>query len=108
MAVITGPQPSPSREGLAPPRSFLGTRNAGDRVFRGLCQLACVAILTAVGLLIVVLVVESMPAVDGVGYGFVTTKKWDPRNNLFGSLSFVYGTVVTSALAMLIAVPLGV
>jgi phosphate transport system permease protein len=90
------------------PRSFLGIANFGDRVFKGMCQSACILILVLVGLLLVVLLVESLPSVEESGLSFLFSKDWDPRNHIFGSLAFVYGTLITSAIAMLIAVPLGV
>jgi phosphate transport system permease protein len=42
------------------------------------------------------------------GFGFFTSRTWDPVNEEFGALPFIYGTVVSSALALLVAVPLGV
>jgi phosphate transport system permease protein len=43
-----------------------------------------------------------------MGWSFLTTTVWDPNTNQFGALSFIYGTVVTSALSLLFAVPVGV
>jgi phosphate transport system permease protein len=55
-----------------------------------------------------VLVRESIPALKEIGWGFFTDDTWDPVKGVYGALAFIYGTVVTSAIAMLIAVPLGV
>ena len=42
------------------------------------------------------------------GWRFISTSDWDPNNDIFGALPFIYGTCVTSFLALLIAVPTGV
>ena len=48
-----------------------------------------------------------MPAFQAFGLGFFTTQIWNPVTEKFGALAPIYGTVVTSAIAMAIAVPLG-
>jgi phosphate transport system permease protein len=59
-------------------------------------------------LLVVVLAWKSLLSIETTGWGFFTTTKWDPVHKIFGAKAFVYGTIVTSVIAMLIAVPLGV
>src|ERR1700733_11484347 len=61
-------------------------------------------------LLAAVLTWQSWTAIVSNGLRFFTSANWDPSDNVrdFGSLAFVYGTIVTSVIAMLIAVPLGV
>jgi phosphate transport system permease protein len=54
------------------------------------------------------LVVESMPTIRKFGWSFVVGTNWDPVVESFGALPFVYGTLVSSLLALVIAVPLGV
>lgn len=51
---------------------------------------------------------KSQPAIKTFGWHFLTTSTWDPNAGRFGALPFLYGTCVTSFLALLIAVPLGV
>jgi phosphate transport system permease protein len=80
----------------------------GDEVAY-LLTLAC----TVVTFLIVVFLVgelwfRSQPAVKAFGWSFLTSSAWDPNSGRFGALPFIYGTCVTSLLALLIAVPLGV
>jgi phosphate transport system permease protein len=48
------------------------------------------------------------PAVEKYGLGFVVSQDWDPVNDAYGALTLIYGTAVSSALALLIATPLGV
>lgn len=80
----------------------------GDEVAY-LATLACaVAILLIVGLLVFELWTNSRPTIHTFGWSFLTSSTWDPNGGKFGALPFIYGTCVTSALALLIAVPLGV
>ena len=85
-------------------RSSAGGR--GDRLFR-LAVRAAGASVFVVGLgLLVSLVWESQEAIRAFGLRFLVTSTWDPVAGEFGTLPFVYGTLVSSALAMVIAVPL--
>ncbi|HVK17015.1 MAG TPA: phosphate ABC transporter permease subunit PstC [Fimbriiglobus sp.] len=84
-------------------------------VFTAATRAAGLFILTLVAGLVVVLVWESLPALKNADtYNLFTSARWDPKPASagappsFGSLAFVYGTVATSVIAMLIAVPLGV
>src|SRR5262245_3685117 len=80
---------------------------ASDRLFKLACQSAAVLVLVLMALLVVSLAVESWPAVRHFGPAFLVTQAWDPRGNL-GALTFVWGTLITSAVAMVLAVPLGI
>jgi phosphate transport system permease protein len=94
-----------------PPPRPAGLRSwaaAGDGLFRLVCQGAAALILAVMAVLVGVLVWQSWLAIRTVGFGFLTRKEWDPVHRVFGSLAFVYGTVVTSLIALVIAVPLGV
>ena len=55
-----------------------------------------------------VLIWQSWLSIGTTGFSFFTSNTWDLGRQQFGSLTFVYGTCVTSLIAMLIAVPLGV
>ena len=82
------------------------TGRRGDRLFGFAIRTAAAAVLL-VGLgLVVSLTWESQEAMRAFGIRFLFTSTWDPVAGEFGALPFVYGTVVSSALAMLIAVPL--
>src|SRR6185369_5979218 len=61
-------------------------------------------------LLLVVIFANSWLSIRTTGWRFFTGTEWNPQEDhqIFGALAFIYGTVVTSAIAMLIAVPLGV
>ena len=105
--MATAPAPTEPRRLASPGARWLAV---GDAAFGLLCRSASWLILGVAALLLVVLVERSLPAMRVYGFGFVTHSDWDPNSKppVFGSLAFVYGTVVTSAIAMLIALPLGV
>ena len=69
---------------------------------------AALAVLIIFGGVIVSLVFGAMPAMKAFGLGFITTEAWSPTRERFGALAPIYGTLVTSAIAMLIALPVGI
>ncbi|HEX5998385.1 MAG TPA: phosphate ABC transporter permease subunit PstC [Hyphomicrobiaceae bacterium] len=78
-----------------------------DTVFHALTRAAAYAVLALLGGVIVALVSGALPALQKFGLGFLTTQRWNPVTEVFGGLAPIYGTVVTSLIAMLIAVPVG-
>ncbi len=78
-----------------------------DRVFHQVTRAAAVVVLIILGGVIVSLVHGSLPAMKAFGFGFLTSQAWNPVTENFGALPAVYGTVITSLVAMLIAVPAG-
>ncbi len=97
---------APSRTSV--PRGGRELARLGDVVFKNVCRAAAVAVLVVAALLVVFLVKESWPAMRTIGLRFFTHTNWDPTRHDYGALAFVWGTLATSALAMLVAVPLGV
>ena len=78
-----------------------------DRAFKGL-TLAFALVATALPVLIAIeLSRTSSQSVHRFGWGFITSRTWDPVREVFGALPFAYGTIVSSLLALVIAVPLG-
>jgi len=51
---------------------------------------------------------DSIPAIREFGWQFWVTETWDPVDEIYGALPMIYGTLVSSAIALLLAVPLGV
>jgi phosphate transport system permease protein len=78
----------------------------GDVVFRALLTVFGVAVIVLVAGIAAVLTGAAMPAIKHFGPAFLWTSRWDPVHSIFGALPFVFGTVVSSALALLIAVPI--
>jgi phosphate transport system permease protein len=85
----------------------LGRLRKTDIAFRFVTKAAAVAVLAILSGVILSLVVGSMPAFNAYGFSFVTTEVWNPVTEKFGALAPIYGTLVTSFIAMLIAVPVG-
>ena len=79
----------------------------GDAIFRILTRSAAIGVLVILGGVIVSLLIGSMPALREFGFGFLIDQRWNPVTEKFGALAPIYGTVVTSFIAMLIAVPIG-
>ena len=80
---------------------------AGDMVFLNATMLAAFAVLVLLGGVFVALVEGSIPAFRAFGLGFLATERWNPVTEKFGALAPIYGTLVTSLIAILIAVPVG-
>ena len=77
----------------------------GDLVFAGVARLAAVVTLVLLFAIIVSLVVGAWPSIRHFGLAFVWTPDWDPVQQKFGGLVMIYGTLMTSLIALLIAVP---
>jgi phosphate transport system permease protein len=78
-----------------------------DNVYRWLTRSAAIGVLVILGGIIVSLFIGSLPALREFGFSFLTEQRWNPVTEKFGALAPIYGTVVTSFIAMLIAVPVG-
>ena len=76
-----------------------------DRLFAGACLFFALLVLAILGGIILSLVVGSIPALSTFGLDFFTRTTWNPNTEVFGALAPIYGTVVTSLIAMLIGVP---
>jgi phosphate transport system permease protein len=92
-----------AQPGLRPRRASAGP--IGDTVFRALTLIAAIAVLVILGAVILALVRGSLPALEKFKLDFFITEAWNPVTEEFGALAPVYGTLVTSAIAMLFGVP---
>src|SRR5712672_1388502 len=79
----------------------------GDTAFRHLTRAAAILVLIILSGVIIALIKGSLPALQAFGLNFLIEERWNPVTEKFGALAPIYGTLVTSFLAMLIAVPLG-
>ena len=79
----------------------------GDSAFRYLTRAAALSVLVLLSGVIVALIIGAWPALREFGFGFLVSQRWNPVTENFGALAPIYGTVVTSFIAMLIAVPVG-
>jgi phosphate transport system permease protein len=78
-----------------------------DAIFRALTLMAAIAVLIILGGVFVSLTSGAAPALRTFGLKFLYTEVWNPVTEQFGALAPIYGTLVTSFIAMLIAVPVG-
>ena len=82
------------------------TGNTGDAIFRALLLTAATLTVLIVGMMIFALAYESRLSIRQFGLGFITGTDWDPVKREFGALAFIYGTIVSSLIAVVISVPL--
>ena len=89
-------------------RSFLHQRSVGrwaDGAFGGLMLVCALSIFAIVLLIVFVLVKNSQLSIHAFGWKFFTGSSWDPVSGDFGALPFIFGTVLSSVLAVAMAVP---
>ncbi len=79
----------------------------GDVLFRYLTRSAGIGVLMLLSGVIVSLIIGALPAFGKFGLSFLASERWNPVTEIFGALPAIYGTIVTSLIAMLIAVPVG-
>jgi phosphate transport system permease protein len=80
----------------------------GDARFRILTRSAAILVVVIFAGVIITLLDGAMPAIKTFGLPFFTTSKWNPVTGQFGALASIYGTLITSFGAMIIAVPVGI
>jgi phosphate transport system permease protein len=85
-----------------------GGSNTGDRLFEGIVTTLAAAVPVLLAAIVVLLLVDALPAVQRFGLAFLTDSTWNPVAEQFGAAAYVYGTVVTSLIALLLAAPVGV
>ncbi|MBV9151837.1 MAG: phosphate ABC transporter permease subunit PstC [Alphaproteobacteria bacterium] len=86
-------------------RSAAGHGAFGDLAFQTLTFVFAIIVLVVLAGVIASLVSGALPALGQFGLGFIVTEAWNPVTEKFGALAPIYGTLVTSAIAMLIAIP---
>ena len=78
-----------------------------DSIFFNLTRAAAYFVLVLLGGVIIALVVGAWPAMREYGFGFLVSQSWNPVTEVFGGMAPIYGTIITSVLAMILAVPIG-
>jgi phosphate transport system permease protein len=105
----TGEEPlpgsSPFRISVAVP--LRAKRNLGDFIFKNLTLLFAIFVFSLVFLMAFEMCRGSQESINKFGWNFLTSTTWDPVQDVYGALPFIYGTVVSSVLALIIAIPLG-
>lgn len=95
-ALTTAPEGSAILEG----------KSIGDRIYRALTTGFAVAIPVLLAFIAFEVIAAAWPALRHFGFGFLTSGEWDTQRGLFGAAPMIYGTVVSSVLALLLAAPL--
>ncbi len=99
---------SPARRADTAARATVLNRfRSTDRIFGGLTLTAAILVLVLLGGVILSLVIGSLPAFQAFGFHFLTSETWNPNDDVYGALGAIYGTILTSAIAMAIAIPVG-
>jgi len=104
MTLTTAPPSPPVPKALTSP----GRAGLSDRAFRVLSLGCGLLVLVILGLIAVAMTQKAWPAFTYDGLTFFTSTRWAPSAEVFGSLPFVYGTVVTAVIALVLAVPLSI
>ncbi|MBK8609925.1 MAG: phosphate ABC transporter permease subunit PstC [Chitinophagaceae bacterium] len=84
-------------------RSFRQIRM--EKIFRSSLVLIALSILVMVFAFMLTLIIQSLPSIKALGFGFLYGKTWDPVANIYGTYPFLLGTLLTSFLALLISIP---
>lgn len=82
--------------------------NIGDIIFERLTLLFAVSVFLLVVLMGYEMYIGSRLSIDKFGWSFLTNSVWDPVQEIYGALPIIYGTIVSSFLALLIALPLSI
>lgn len=98
----------PSASPVEGSRSFLSRLRNGDEIARLVTFLFAATVVLLTLLLVYELWIGSVLPREKFGLGFFVTKVWDPIAENFGALPFIYGTLVTATVALVLAVPLGI
>ena len=86
-----------------------GSGNLGDRVFNGVLWTLGILVLVVAGLIVLNLALVARPlAKEHSLWGFITSTEWNPIEEHYGALPFLYGTLVTSAVSIVLAVPIAI
>src|SRR5512138_667781 len=86
-------------------RAIRAEVNLGDRIFRWVTALFAAMIVVTLAAMALEMLRASLPSLARFGPGFLTSTDWDPNHDQFGALPFIFGTVVSSLLALVFAVP---
>ncbi len=89
-------------------RARIGGAAIGDRVYSGAITFFAICVPLLLGLIAIEIAAAGMPAFQKFGLSFLTSSRWDPVNGVFGAAPAIFGTLVSSAIALIIATPLAV
>ena len=105
-AVLTPPEVEPDQPERQP--DLKGSKRYGDKVFTIIALVAGMSVLAILVLIADSTTKEAWPIFREKAGEFLFTSRWAPNEGKFGSLAFVYGTLLTSAIALVFAVPVSI
>ncbi len=108
MSGAARPEPSRDAEGRAPVAAPSRRAGWGDGLFRWLTAGFAFLVLLLIAAILAVLYAKGHLSIRTFGPGFLTSASWDPVRESFGALPSIFGTVMSSLLALLIAVPISI
>jgi phosphate transport system permease protein len=88
--------------------SGLTDKNPGDLIFENITRIFAFIVLSLVFLMAYEMIKSSMPSIQKFGLGFIIGKEWDPVLDKYGALPYIFGTLFSSLIALLISLPLSV
>ena len=83
----------------------LGGANHGDRIFTLAVTSLAMGVPILLGAIVLLLALDAMPSITRYGFGFLASSTWNPVSEQFGAAAYIFGTVVTSLVALLLAAP---
>jgi phosphate transport system permease protein len=92
--------------GLMKNPGFFRRSGYTDSIFSNLTLFFAIVMVTILVALVIILTRDAMPAINKFGFAFITNTMWNPVTDVFGALPAIYGTLVTSLIGLLIAVPI--
>jgi phosphate transport system permease protein len=90
---------------MAEPLHLRGTPSRSDQAFRGLAIGAAAVVLLVLALIAIEMSGRMGPVLDRMGFDYFTSRRWSPGERLFGALPFLWGTLYTAIIALVLAVP---
>ncbi len=90
----------------APPLSGTASPSIGDPLFAGISRILGIALIGMLFAILVVQIIAAWPSIEKFGVGFVASSTWNPVEDEFGAWPAIVGTLVSSAIAMVFAIPI--
>jgi len=101
VTVVETPRPTP-----APP-DVRGRLRLPDRGYRGILAVAAALVAALAAWFLVSIIIQAKPAFSTLGFSWILQKTWDPTHGKYGLLPFILGTLEVTAIAVVLAVPIG-
>jgi phosphate transport system permease protein len=87
---------------------FRSRGGRADAAFRGAAVTAAALVLVVLGAIAITTTRRAWPALDAMGLDFFTSDRWAPNDEVFGAKAFIFGTIVSSIIALVLAVPVSI